>query len=182
MSPLLDGRAVARTVVAPPSSVVKWLWGVVCLGGSGVVLVVCVCRGCCSGGTHRRRATFERCEVVVGGCLFGGFGCRSCRVCVSGVLFYCRVHVRVTCLSFYGRAAGGGGDSIGVGGVYSEEGLSSVDLATRCSLWSARYLTSKYIVCVKGSTGHTHTHTTAEQTTHTNTERASAQRRLIVCM
>jgi len=33
---------------------------------------------------------------------------------------------------------------------------------------------------VKRSTGHTHTHTTAEQTTHTNTERATAQRRLIV--
>jgi len=38
---------------------------------------------------------------------------------------------------------------------------------------------------VKRSTGHTHTHTTAEhttaeQTTHTNTKRATAQRRLIV--
>jgi len=33
---------------------------------------------------------------------------------------------------------------------------------------------------VKRSTGHTHTHTTAEQTTHLNTERAMAQRRLIV--
>jgi len=33
---------------------------------------------------------------------------------------------------------------------------------------------------VKRSTGHTQTHTTAEQTTHTNTERAAAQRRLIV--
>jgi len=38
---------------------------------------------------------------------------------------------------------------------------------------------------VKRSTGHTHTHTTAEhttaeQTTHTNTEQATAQRRLIV--
>ena len=35
---------------------------------------------------------------------------------------------------------------------------------------------------VKRLTGHTHTHThtTAEQTTHTNTERATAQRRLIV--
>jgi len=38
---------------------------------------------------------------------------------------------------------------------------------------------------VNRSTGHTHTHTTAEhttaeQTTHTNTERATAQRRLIV--
>jgi len=33
---------------------------------------------------------------------------------------------------------------------------------------------------VKRSTGHTHTHTTAEQTTHTSTERATAQRRLIV--
>jgi len=28
---------------------------------------------------------------------------------------------------------------------------------------------------VKRSTGHTHAHTTAEQTTHTNTERATAQ-------
>jgi len=38
-------------------------------------------------------------------------------------------------------------------------------------------------VPVKISTGHTRTpaeHTTAEQTTHTNTERATAQRRLIV--
>ena len=33
---------------------------------------------------------------------------------------------------------------------------------------------------VKRSTGHTHTYTTAEQITHTNTERATAQRRLIV--
>jgi len=33
---------------------------------------------------------------------------------------------------------------------------------------------------VQRSTGHTHTHTTAEQTTHTNRERATAQRRLIV--
>jgi len=33
---------------------------------------------------------------------------------------------------------------------------------------------------VKKSTGHTRTHTAAEQTTHTNTERATAQRRLIV--
>ena len=33
---------------------------------------------------------------------------------------------------------------------------------------------------VKRSTGHTHTHATAEQTTHTNTERATAQRRVIV--
>jgi len=38
---------------------------------------------------------------------------------------------------------------------------------------------------VKRSTGHAHTHTTAEhttaeQTTHTNTEQATAQRRLIV--
>jgi len=33
---------------------------------------------------------------------------------------------------------------------------------------------------VKRSTGQTHTHTTAEQTTHTNTERATAQRRLII--
>ena len=40
---------VARTVVTPPSSVVKW--GGVCLGVWGDVLVVCVCvccRGCCS--------------------------------------------------------------------------------------------------------------------------------------
>jgi len=35
-------------------------------------------------------------------------------------------------------------------------------------------------VVIKRSTGHTHTHTTAEQTTHTNTERATAQRRLKV--
>ena len=35
-------------------------------------------------------------------------------------------------------------------------------------------------MCVKRSTGHTHTHTTAEQTTHTNKERATAQRRFIV--
>jgi len=33
---------------------------------------------------------------------------------------------------------------------------------------------------VNPSTGHTHTHTRAEQTTHPNTERAMAQRRLIV--
>ena len=32
----------------------------------------------------------------------------------------------------------------------------------------------------KRSTGHTHTHTTAVQTIHTNTERATAKRRLIV--
>jgi len=41
--------------------------------------------------------------------------------------------------------------------------------------------TLMYAVYVKRSTGHTHTHTTtAEQTTHTNTERATAQRRLLV--
>jgi len=41
------------------------------------------------------------------------------------------------------------------------------------------------LLYVKRSTGHTHTHTTAEhttaeETTHTNTERETAQRRLIV--
>jgi len=36
---------VARTVVAPPSSVTKCLWGGVRLGVWGVVLVVCVCVG-----------------------------------------------------------------------------------------------------------------------------------------
>jgi len=35
---------VARTVVAPPSSVVKCLWGGVRLGVWGLVLVVCVSR------------------------------------------------------------------------------------------------------------------------------------------
>jgi len=32
------------------------------------------------GGTHRRRATFERCEAFVGG-VREGLGCCSCRVC-----------------------------------------------------------------------------------------------------
>jgi len=32
----------------------------------------------------------------------------------------------------------------------------------------------------RNATGHTHSHTTVEQTTHTSTERATAQRRLIV--
>jgi len=40
------------------------------------------------GGTHRRRATFERCEVFMGG-VREGLGCCSCHVCVSvsGVVF-----------------------------------------------------------------------------------------------
>jgi len=36
---------VTHTVIAPPSSVVKCLWGNVRLGVWGVVLVVCVCVG-----------------------------------------------------------------------------------------------------------------------------------------
>jgi len=36
------------------------------------------------------------------------------------------------------------------------------------------------MLSVKRSTGHTHTHTTAEQTTHTNTERATAQRHVLI--
>jgi len=37
-----------------------------------------------------------------------------------------------------------------------------------------------YCPRVNKSTGHTHTHTTAEKITHTNTRRATAQRRVIV--
>jgi len=39
---------VARTVVAPPSSIVQCLWGVFLGGVWGVVLVVCVCVTCFS--------------------------------------------------------------------------------------------------------------------------------------
>jgi len=56
--------------------------------------------------------------------------------------------------------------------------VCGVVLVSSCVVWC-------YSCCVKRSTGHTHTHTSAEhttakQTTHTNTERATAQRRLIV--
>jgi len=53
-------------------------------------------------------------------------------------------------------------------------------------LWRKGWRTPTWwLVSLKRSTGHTHTHTTAEhttaeQTTHTNTERATAQRHLLV--
>jgi len=39
----LPFRVTPSTVVAPPSSIVKCLWGVFVLGICGFVLVVCVC-------------------------------------------------------------------------------------------------------------------------------------------
>ena len=49
------------------------------------------------GGTHRRRATFERCSVFVGGVRLGVWGVVLV-VCVCvGVLFSVGVRVCVTC-------------------------------------------------------------------------------------
>jgi len=49
------------------------------------------------GGTHRRRATFERCEVLVGGVPLGISSCRA-RVCAGvGGVFSVGLCVCVTC-------------------------------------------------------------------------------------
>jgi len=47
-------------------------------------------------------------------------------------------------------------------------------------LFGRHHQSTREAAHVKISTGHTHTHTTAEQATHTNIARATAQRRLIV--
>ena len=49
------------------------------------------------GGTHRRRTTFERCQVFVGGCSFGVLSLSCVCVAVWGVLFSVGVCVCVTC-------------------------------------------------------------------------------------
>jgi len=80
-------------------------------------------------------------------------------------------------------------ENIGVNSCYISQpqpdpGSGATDIksgvrATICLLAPAPLAIHLKEIGVKSSTGHTHTHTTAEHISNTNTERATAQRRLI---